>query len=243
MNSLTSLHLCFSQWQANNGQSSFVWLFRYQSYFWLFFWLVEFFWDWNAKGSAKHVYFRVQLTATQSKCSTGCVRLSGVDETPNPRMQNSSHVYFYISSLFLRTMDLTREDSKHYANFRRTQSNQVTRFVSRFKKKMKKAKKNIKNQNVNNKTKKHFNISVFKIHECYRWNDKGADRSFLIVVLLCHFSEDASPKQENKIVSDIQEINDPIYVNMEIKVWHCFILLKNIKCIITAKLTVKNVES
>lgn len=94
LNSLTSLHLCFSQWQINNGQSSFVWLFRYQSYFWLFFWLVEFFWDWNAKGSAEHVYFLVQWKAAQSKCSTGCVRLSGVEETPYPIMQKAIVLMF-----------------------------------------------------------------------------------------------------------------------------------------------------
>lgn len=42
---------------------------------------------------------------------------------------------------------------------------------------------------------------------------------------------------------DAQEINDPIYINVEMKVWHCFNLFKNTKCIITfkAKLAMKKI--
>lgn len=100
LNSLTRWHLCFSQWKISNGQSSFAWLFWYQ-HFWLFCWLVEFFGEWNAKGSTKHVHFWVQKKATQSLWSIGCVLLSGVES--NNAKSNSFHFTFIFYHYFLGT--------------------------------------------------------------------------------------------------------------------------------------------
>lgn len=45
-----------------------------------------------------------------------------------------------------------------------------------------------------------------------------SDSFFLNLELPCHFSEDARPKQGNEMCFDAQEINDPIYINVESKV-------------------------
>lgn len=68
-------------------------------------------------------------------------------------------------------------------------------------------------------------VSVIRPVNAIGWLVKGAisDPFLLNLVLFCLLRGDTCQEQENKMFSD-GEPKDPIYMNMEAKVWPCFIL-------------------
>lgn len=137
-NSLTSSHLFCSQWQVKNGQSpSLVWPLWHQLHFWLFLWQAEFFVDWNAKGSIQPVYFREQVFVWLWGSFVLSKKRTHKHVAVHHAKSKSFHFTFLSPSSFLRTITVTRDDSRHYANVTRTLSNQAKRFVSGLQRKIK----------------------------------------------------------------------------------------------------------
>lgn len=218
-----------------NGQSpSLAWPLWYPSHLWLFFWPAELFGDWNARGSTKHVYFREQVFfwLWVLQC---CQRNAHLNMSKYITLRASVLLFYFRSNFSGPSLwpgaiqDVLPMLPEHCQTKPRGLSQD-------YKEKNQKKKIKTKHENIIlEKKQKSFKRFCFQMCECCWSKDRRAisDASFHNLVLFCLLRRDPSQEQESKMFPDVQEINEPIYINME--VWLCFILWKHIQHTVTLK--------